>query len=358
MRFLKPGALIASFLIMTGTAQAELFADAERLMVTGKGEEARALLATVKSDPRAVILTARSYLTFPPTAPDEAMKVLKEFLKTNKGHTEGMLEWARALREGRDHANALKTYDLLLKGNPKELRALHGKVDCYLVQLKFADAEKAARAALAIDDKKAESHYYLGKVFERRDDVPSAKAYAVGSFQKAVELAGNDTRYYGPLLFAQCMYGAGGVRDTLEKLKRTAPGDASVAFAEGLLLDGEERLREALAKFQGAVSVDYGHTFAHFALGTLYSGRSLTALFTGYRRIGRKPPSFAGFGSPALANQEFAVVRFQDPSFPFMAMMDAYQGSLQDNAPAPPTPEQAAQDKAWNNYWLLLQMRH
>jgi tetratricopeptide (TPR) repeat protein len=358
MRAFQTRSFMLGLLIMTGAAAAEPMAEAERLMVSGKGEEARAILAKLGNDPRAVILAARSYLTFPPTAPEEAMKILKGFLKTNKGHTEGLLEWARALRESRDYANAIKTYDLLLKANPKELRALHGKVDCYLVQLKWKDADAAARQALAVDAKKPESHYYLGKVYERRDDVPSAKAYAVASFQQAVELAGADTRYYGPLLFAQCMYGSGGVRDTLERLRRIAPGDASVAFAEGLLLDGEERLREALAKFQGATSVDYGHTFAHFALGTLYSGRSLTALFTGYRRIGRKPPSFAGFGSPALANQEFAIVRFQDPSFPFMALIDAYQGSLQESPPAVPTPEQAAQDKAWNKYQLLLQMRH
>jgi tetratricopeptide (TPR) repeat protein len=348
-------------LIMAGAARADALQQAEKLIVSGKGAEARALLEKLpgaKTDSRIVVRIARSYLCFPPTEPDEAMKILKAFLKANPKSVEGLLEWARTLREVRDYPNAIKTYDIVLKSNPKDFLALYGKVETYLAMAKFKEADETAQAALALDEKRPESHYMLAKVHERRNDVPGTKINAVAGYEKAVELSGSDTRYYGPLLFAQTIYGAGGVRDTLEKLKRVAPGDANVAFGEGLLLDGEDRMKEALAKYQGAVAVDYGHTFAHFALGVLYSGRTMTGLFAGKRLIGRKPPSFAGFANPMHANQEFAVVRFQDPTFPYMSLIDAYQSISQPVEPAQPTPEQAAQDKAWNNYWLLLQLRH
>lgn len=356
-------ALLVLLMIMAGpAAAADPIQLAERLIVTGKGADARALLEKLpgaKTDPRVVILIARSHLCYPPTEPDAAMKVLKTFLKGNPKSVEGLLEWARTLREVRDYPNAIKTYDILLRGNPKELRAYQGKVDTYLAMAKYKEADAAARAALAQDEKKPDSHAMLAKVFERRGDVAGARISAVTEYEKAVELSGSDTRWYGPLIFAQQLYGAGGVRDTVEALKRIAPGDASVAFGEGLLLDGEDRMREALAKYQGAVAVDHGHTYAHFALGVVYSGRTVSGLFTGKRLIGRKPPSFAGFANHPLANQEFAVVRFQDPTFPYMSLIDAYQAISQPVEPAPPpTAEQAAQDKAWNNYWLLLQLRH
>lgn len=356
-------ALLVLLVIMAGpAAAADPIQLAEKLIVSGKGADARAVLEKLpgaKNDPRVVILIARSYMCYPPTEPDEAMKVLKTFLKTNPKSVEGLLEWARTLREVRDHANAILTYDRVLRGNPKELRALYGKVETYLAMTKYKDADQAAQAALALDEKNADSHAMLAKVFERRNDLAGARISAVAEYEKAVELSGSDTKYHGALMFAQVLYGAGGVRDTVENLKRISPGDASVAFGEGLVLDGEDRMREALAKYQGAVAVDFRHTYAHFALGVVYSGRTLTGLFAGKRLIGRKPPSFAGFANHALANQEFAIVRFQDPTFPYMSLIDAYQAISQPVEPAPPpTAEQDAQDKAWNNYWLLLQLRH
>lgn len=332
---------------------------AEELMVRGKGEEARRLLAQVSGgrlDARMTILTARTYLTYPPTSGDDAMQVLKPFLKTNPTHVEGLLEWARALRENRDYASAGKTFDILLRHYPKELRAHYGKIDTLIVQKKFKDADKAARAAIAVDEKRAESWYYLGKVFERRDDVPGAKETAVTHYRHAVELAGPDTRFFAPLMFAQLMYGAGDYHETLDRLRTLAPGDASVAFGEGLILDTQAKLPEAVAKFQGALSIDPAHTFAHFALGTLYTGHSLSRVFLGSGR--HRDAQRSSIANAGGAFQEYATVRLQDPTFPFMFVIDDYQSRMQGFQPQTITPELEQQQKAWAKYWLNLQLRH
>lgn len=334
-------------------------AGAEQLMVRGKGEEARALLEQVsggKLDARMTILTARTYLTYPPTSPDDAMKVLQPFLKANKNHLEGMLEWARALRENRNQTAAAQTYDILIRHYPQDLRAHYGKVDTLISQKKFKDAEAAARAALKIDPKKAESHYYLGKVYERRDDVPSPKETAVSHYRAAVELAGADLKYFAPLMFAQLMYGAGDYKETLDRLRALAPGDASVAFGEGLILDTQGKLPEAVAKFQGALAIDPGHTFAHFALGTLYTGHSLSRVFLGSGRHRTTPRASIASGSGAF--REYATVRLQDPTFPFMYIIDDYQSRMQAYQPEGMSPELEQQQKSWQKYWLNLQLRH
>lgn len=332
---------------------------AEQLMVRGKGEEARQLLNQVsggKLDARMTILTARTYLTYPPTSPDDAMKVLQPFLKANKNHIEGMLEWARALRENRNQAAAAQTYDILIRHYPQDLRAHYGKIDTLLAQRKFKDADAAARAALKVDEKKPESHYYLGKVYERRDDVPGPKETAVSHYKRAVELAGNDLKYYAPLMFAQLMYGAGDYKETLDRLRAVAPGDASVAFGEGLILDTQGKLPEAVAKFQGALAIDPGHTFAHFALGTLYTGHSLSRVFLGSGR--HRSESRSSIASAGGAFREYATVRLQDPTFPFMYIIDDYQSRMQAYQPEGLPPDFEQQQKAWQKYWLNLQLRH
>lgn len=332
---------------------------AEQLMVRGRGDEARALLAQVgkgKADARLTILAARSYLTAPPTSADDAMAILKPFLKTNPRHTEALLEWARALRENRAYPDAVKTYDLVLRYAPRELRAHHGKVDTLLAQKKFKDAEAAAKAAIAVDPKSAECEFYLGKVYERRDDVPNPKETAVTHYRRAVDMAGPQTRYYAPLMFAQMMYGAGDFRETLDRLRGVAPGDASVAFGEGLILDSQAKLPEAVAKFQGALAIDPGHTFAHFALGTLYTGHSLSRVFLGSGR--HRNEKRASVANPAGAFQEYATVRLQDATFPFMYMIDDYQSRMSAFEPATMTPDVLEQQKAWQKYWLNLQLRH
>lgn len=332
---------------------------AEQLMVRGKGEEARALLAQVgagKADPRLIVLAARSYLTWPPTSPDEAMQVLKPFLLKAPRHPDGLLEWARALRESREYPGAVKTYDILLRYYPKDLRAHYGKIDTFMAQRKFKEAEAAARAALVLDDKRAETSYYLGRVFERRDDVPGPKETAVSHYRRAVDLGGGETRYFAPLMFAQMMYGAGDYKETLDRLRKVAPGDASVAFGEGLILDSEAKLPEAVAKFQGALAIDPGHTFAHFALGTLYTGHSLSRVFLGSGR--HRDERRASVANPQGAFQEYATVRLQDPTFPFMFVIDDYQSRMQNYQPQRMTPELVEQQKAWQKYWLNLQLRH
>lgn len=334
---------------------------ASYLMVRGKGEEARALLAQVgqgKSDPRLVILTARTYLTWAPTSPDDAMNVLKPFLKANPKHPEALLEWARTLREARNYPDAVKTFDMVLRLNPRELRAHYGKIDTFMAQKKFKEAEAAALAAVAVDEKRAESHYYLGKVFERRDDVAGARETAVAEFKRAVDVAGSDTRFHAPLMFAQMMYGAGDFRETIANLRKLAPGDAAVAFGEGLILDSQGKLPEAVAKLQGALSIDPGLTFAHFALGTLYTGHSLSRVFLGAGRDGLRHQPRASISNPAGAFQEYATVRLQDPTFPFMFVIDDYQSRMQNYESQGMSPQLVEQQKAWQKYWLMLQLRH
>ena len=337
---------------------------AQDLMVRGRSDEARALLKQVGAghvDARLTILTARTYLTYPPTSAEDAMAVLRPFLKANPKHIEGLLEWARALREGHQYPDAVKTYDILIRLNPKDLRphdmrAHYGKIDTLMVEKKWKPAEDAARAALAIDDKNPESQYYLGRVFERRDDVKNPKETAVAQFKKAVELSGADTRFVAPLIFAQMMYGAGDFKETLDNLRRRAPGDATVAFGEGMVLDSEGKLPEAVAKFQGALAVDPSLTFAHFALGTLYTGHSLSRVFLGSGR--NRSEARASVSNAGQAFTEYATVRLQDPTFPFMFVIDDYQSRMQSFQPQAITPELIEQQKAWQKYWLMLQLRH
>lgn len=326
-------------------------------MVTGKGDEARALLARAGGahpDVRVVVLTARSYLCWKPIEPDNAMKVLKPYLAANPHDAEALLEWAHALRESHDYANATRTYDRIIKTSPKELRAYYGKVDVALSEKKFKEAEAAAKAAVAVDANQPESFYYLGRVQERRTDKAGAREAAAAHFLHAVDLAGTNTRYYGPLLFAQMMYEAGDFRTTLDRLRKLAPGDASVAFGEGLELDSQGKLPEAIAKFQGAIAVDPSHTFAHFALGTELTGHSLASMFRNVSS--RKLLHFAPM-NPSGAYTEYATVRLQDPTFPYMSVIDDYQGRAQSEGNDVP-PELKDQQKAWQKYWLLLQLRN
>jgi len=339
---------------------ADVCRSAEKLMVTGKGEEARALLAKAggaQPDVRLVVLTARSYLCWRPTDADAAKRVLKSFLDqpANRNNAEALLEWAHMLRESHDYRNALATYDRIIRITPRELRAYYGKVDVALAQEKFKDAEVAARAALDIDASQPESHFYMGKVQERRTDKPGARQTSVSYFQRAAELAGANTRYYGPLLFAQMMYAAGDYAGTLARLKKTAPGDASVAFGEGLLLDSQGKLPEAIAKFQGAIAVDPAHTYAHFALGTLWTGHSLTSIFRG---TSSRSDRRAAIANPTGTYTEYATVRLQDPTFPYMSVIDDFSGRMQASESPGMSPELQEQQKAWQKYWLLLQLRH
>ena len=186
--------------------------------------------------------------------------------------------------------------------------------------------------------------------------MPSPKETAVSHYRRAVELAGADTRFYAPLMFAQMMYGAGDFKETLDRLRQVAPGDATVAFGEGLILDSQAKLPEAAAKFQGALSIDPGHTFAHFALGTLYTGHSLSRVFLGSGR--HRDLKRASVSNPQGAFQEYATVRLSDPTFPFMFVIDDYQSRCQAYQPEQMTPELVEQQKAWQKYWLNLQLRH
>ena len=58
------------------------------------------------------------------------------------------------------------------------------------------------------------------------------------------------------------------------------------------------------------------------------------------------------------AFQEYATVRLQDPTFPFMFVIDDYQSRMQGFQPQTITPELEQQQKAWAKYWLNLQLRH
>jgi len=116
------------------------------------------------------------------------------------------------------------------------------------------------------------------------------------------------------------------------------------------------KLPEAAAKFQGALAIDPAHTFAHFALGTLYTGHSLSRVFLGSGR--RRDQRRASVMNPQAALQEYATVRLLDPTFPFMHIIDDYQSRMQSYQPETMPPDMEQQQKAWKKYWLNLQLRH
>jgi tetratricopeptide (TPR) repeat protein len=334
---------------------------AEQLMEVGKGDDSRAILSEVlkkKDDARVRVLLARSYICFPPTDADQAMKILKPVVKSHPQYMEGLLEWARALRENHDYENALKSYDWVRQRFPKEPAGFYGKIEVYLIQKKFPEAEKAAQDAIQLDPKRAESYYYLGKVEDRRTDKPFGHSRAAAAYRQAIELS-QDTRYYAALLFTEAIYLGAGYLETLTLLKQRFPQDAVVAFGEGLVADRTGRLAEALAKFQGATSVNWGLTFAHFGAGVLLSGQTVTTIvsstpFPSGRLQAARPPV-----EPARALQEYAIVKFQDPTFPLMSIVDDCLAKDQEVAlPQEPTAEQQANRKAFTNYIQLIRSRH
>jgi tetratricopeptide (TPR) repeat protein len=336
---------------------------AESLMMSGRTEEARTVLTDLMkkaTDPHLTVLLARSYLAFPPTEPDEAIKILKVLLKANPKYVEGLMEWAAALIQSHDLDNALKTYDRVLYSNKREFAAIFGKVDILLRQKKFKEAEKLAQGALEMDAHRPDSHYWLGQVFDRRVDQAGGAARAAYHYQNAVELDKQGTRYYAPLLLVQILRNVGGYDRTLRDLKARAPGDASVAFAEGLLLDEDDSIGEAQAKFQGAVSVDYRLTWAHFALGLSYGGTSISRIMRrGVHLMARSKPKMKVEIDSRRCQQEFVVVRFQDPNFPMMHIVEQFlTGAQTEQAEVEMNEKIEQQQKAWQNYYQLLQQHN
>jgi tetratricopeptide (TPR) repeat protein len=331
------------------------------LMMSGRPDDARALLDAViqeRADARLIVLKARSYLCFPPTDGDAAMKLLKGLLKADPANVEGLLEWARALRENHDELNAIKTYDRILARNPKEFRARYGKIDTLLVDKKFKEAAEEAEATLKLNSDLPESLYYVGKVAERRTDIRGSYQTAISYYRRAVERSGSDTRFHPVLIFAYVIYNTPGATELLADLKAKAPGDAAVAFADGLDLEQRQLFGEALAKYRGAIAASASLTWAHFTAGMILAGTSISEKL-------RRPhlprnKNFVPIAVPRDRGQalaEFAMVRFLDPSFPLMNIIDELSTKLQyeDDSISQFLQEKQEQMKKWHSYHHLLQ---
>jgi tetratricopeptide (TPR) repeat protein len=334
---------------------------AAALMLSGHGSEARAMLDPLireKADAALVILEARSHLSFPPTDAAAAMKILKVLLKKEPTNVDGLLEWARALRENHNYVDAIKTYDAwILKRNPREFRALYGKIDTLILQKRFPEALQVAQDTLDLDRARAESHYYVGKVAERWMELKDGPQKAAACYRRATELA-SDSRYHPPLFFAHSMYNIPGLPATVAELKQKAPEDAAVAFADGLALEQRQKNGEALAKYEGAIAANYNLTWAHFAAGMILSGQSCCEIL-GRPNLGGNRASIPVLLDTNRAMNEFAIVRFQDPSFPLISLIDEAVNRLQvrDVPLLLLAPQQEEQLQKWDKYLLVMQ-RH
>jgi tetratricopeptide (TPR) repeat protein len=331
------------------------------LMLSGRTEDARVLLDTViqeRADPRLIVLKARSYLCFPPTDGESAMKLLKALLKADPSNVEGLLEWARALRENHDEINAIKTYDRIIGRNPQEYRARYGKIDTFLVMRKFKEADQEAQATLKLNSKSPEALYYAGKVAERRTDIRYGAQTAIGYYRQAVAASANDTRFYAVLFFAYVVYNVPGATELLAELKARAPGDAAVAFADGLELEQRQLYGEALAKYRGAIAANANLTWAHFAAGMILGGKSISEKMRRARLpMGKNYVPIPIPRDRGGALSEFAMVRFLDPTFPLMHIVDELTSRLQyeDESMSQFLKDKEEQMKKWNSYQERLQ---
>jgi tetratricopeptide (TPR) repeat protein len=328
----------------------------------GKVAEARAALKAALKSPSGALAAelGRSYCQHQPVDYKEAIKFLREVCNTyGAKEAEPWLVLARAFVLDTQYDSAIKTYELLLKKvNKKELAAYVGLAEAMVLNRQFQAASDVLHdRALPLFPDHPEILFAIGRVKERDTRLGTrGPRIAAEYYQTAHKLSGGNPRFAAAAMFTLLVSGdTTGALDVFRTQSAKTPQDSFVVWFEGLNVELEWRIPQALALYQRAVELNVENVYAHYVLARVYLGLGNKAL----RLSGPEPPEafrVAPFVDHPKGAQEVATIKFLDPSFPLLGPLSTIYEEILNRQTAEQnmTPEQKASVEKLVDYQIKM----